>query len=106
MAPFEGDDSRVVSLRLGLCFAPSVALRSSVAGSDLKIPFARAAGSGWTGECVDPESSSLSHQIRCSRCRRALRDDVDYVGCEAFDEGAVCPGCLTMLEVEARRASG
>jgi len=49
---------------------------------------------------VDPESSNLSNQVRCSRCRRAPRDDADYVSWEAFDEGAVCPGCLTMLEVE------
>jgi hypothetical protein len=50
--------------------------------------------------------SNLSNQVRCSRCIRAPRDDADYVDWAAFDEGAVCPGCLTMLELEARRASG
>lgn len=55
---------------------------------------------------MDEESSKLSKQVRCSRCRRAPRDDADYVGWEPLDEGDVCPGCLTMLEVEARRATG
>ncbi len=55
---------------------------------------------------MDSESSSLPNQVRCSRCQRPPRDDADYVGWEALDEGTVCPGCLTMLEVEARRASG
>lgn len=58
------------------------------------------------GGSVDPESSNLSHQVRCPRCVRAPRDDADYVDWAALDEGAVCPGCLTMLEMEARRASG
>lgn len=53
-----------------------------------------------------PESSNLSNQVRCSRCRRAPRDDADYVGWEVLEEGAVCPGCLTMLETEVRRADG
>lgn len=61
---------------------------------------------GTGGGRVDPGSSNLSNQVRCSRCRRAPRDDVDYVGWEALDDGTVCPGCLTMLETEARRASG
>lgn len=55
---------------------------------------------------MDSESSKLSRQITCSRCLRAPRDDADYVDWEALDEGAVCPGCLTMLEAEARRAAG
>lgn len=55
---------------------------------------------------MNPESSNLSNQIRCPRCIRAPRDDADYVDWEALEEGAVCPGCLTMLEMEARRASG
>jgi hypothetical protein len=55
---------------------------------------------------VDPEGPNLSNQERCSRCQRAPRDDEDYLAWEALDEGAVCPGCLTMLEIEARRASG
>ena len=58
------------------------------------------------GGAVDPESSNLSNQVRCARCVRAPRDDADYVAWETLDEGAVCPGCLTMLEMEARRASG
>jgi hypothetical protein len=58
------------------------------------------------GGSVDPESSNLSNQVRCPRCVRAPRDDADYVDWAALDEGAVCSGCLTMLEVEARRASG
>jgi hypothetical protein len=89
-----------------MCFAPSVALRSSVAGSGLFTSLARAARLGEWGAAVEPESSNLSHQMRCSRCQRAPRDDDDYVGWEALDEGAVCPGCLTMLETEARRRSG
>jgi hypothetical protein len=55
---------------------------------------------------VDPEGPYLSNQVRCSRCQRAPRDEADYIGWEALDEVAVCPGCLTMLEMEARRASG
>lgn len=58
------------------------------------------------GGAVDPERSNLSDQVRCPRCVRAPRDDADYVDWAALDEGAVCPGCLTMLEMEARRASG
>jgi hypothetical protein len=54
---------------------------------------------------MDPQSSNLSSQVRCSRCRREPRDDADYVTWHALDEGAVCPGCLTMLETEARQAS-
>lgn len=54
----------------------------------------------------EPESSNLSNQVRCRRCIRAPRDDADFVGWATLDEGAVCPGCLTMLELEARRASG
>ena len=53
---------------------------------------------------MDREGSNLSNEVRCSRCGRAPRDDADYVGWEALDEGVVCPGCMTMLEVEARRA--
>jgi len=52
----------------------------------------------------DPQSSNLSHQVRCSRCQRAPRDDADYVNWQSLDEGVVCPGCLTMLEEEAQRA--
>ena len=55
---------------------------------------------------MDPESSNLSDQVWCSRCQRTARDDADYVGWEVLEECAVCPGCLTALEVEARRASG
>jgi len=55
---------------------------------------------------MEPESSKLSNQVRCSRCQRAPRNDLDYVDWEALDDAPVCPGCLTMLEVEARRASG
>ena len=58
------------------------------------------------GGTVDPESSNLSNQVRCLRCVRAPRDDADYVAWAALEEGAVCPGCLTMLEMEAHRASG
>jgi hypothetical protein len=50
---------------------------------------------------VDPQSSNLSSQVQCSRCRREPRNDEDYVTWQALDEGAVCPGCLTMLETEA-----
>ena len=58
------------------------------------------------GGAVEPERSNLSDQVRCPRCVRAPRDDADFVEWEVLDEGAVCPGCLTMLEVKARRASG
>jgi hypothetical protein len=65
----------------------------------------RAAGDEREGENVDPRGSNLSSQARCSRCRREPHDDTDYVTWHALDEGAVCPGCLMMLETEARRAS-
>jgi hypothetical protein len=55
---------------------------------------------------LDPEISNLSDQVTCLRCRRAPRDDADYVGWEALVEGVVCPGCLTMLELEGRRTAG
>lgn len=55
---------------------------------------------------MDPETSNFSNQVRCTRCVRTPGDDADYTEWEALDEGAVCPGCLTMLEMEARRASG
>jgi len=55
---------------------------------------------------VDQETSDLSNRVKCPRCQRAPNDDADYVAWEALDEGAVCPGCLTMLEMEARRARG
>jgi hypothetical protein len=76
-----------------------------VTGSDLNPD--RAAGfGGRTGRLnVDPQSSNLSSQVRCLRCRREPRDDADYVTWHALAEGSVCPGCLTMLETEARRAS-
>jgi hypothetical protein len=51
---------------------------------------------------MDPETSHLSHQVKCSRCRREPRNDADYVAWDAHDKGPVCPGCLTMLETEAR----
>jgi hypothetical protein len=53
---------------------------------------------------VDSQSSNLSSQIRCTRCRREPRDDADYVTWQALDEGAVCPGCLTLIETEAARS--
>jgi hypothetical protein len=53
---------------------------------------------------MDPQSSNLSSLVTCTRCRRPPRDDTDFVEWEKLDEGAVCPGCLTMLEQEARRA--
>jgi hypothetical protein len=72
-----------------------------VAGSDLDFPGASSAPVT-NGGCVDPEASDLSNQVRCARCRRAPRDDADFVGWEALDQGAVCPGCLTMHEVAMR----
>lgn len=51
---------------------------------------------------MEPDGSSLSNQVKCARCRRAPRDDADFVAWEALDDGVVCPGCLTMLEVDAR----
>ena len=55
---------------------------------------------------MNPEGSNLSNRVRCSRCLRAPRDDADFVGWEALDEGVVCPGCLTLLETDAHRADG
>jgi hypothetical protein len=40
---------------------------------------------------VDPEASNLSNQVRCSPCQRAPRDDADYVGWEALEEGRRFP---------------
>lgn len=51
---------------------------------------------------MGPDSSGLSNQVMCARCRRAPRDDADFVAWETIDEGVVCPGCLTILEVDAR----
>jgi hypothetical protein len=48
---------------------------------------------------VSSESSGPSH-VGCARCRRAPRDDADFVEWEELDDGKVCRGCLTMLEVE------
>src|SRR5690349_18170556 len=79
------------SNRLGSWFAPSVALRWPVAGSGLEYP-CTGSGLGRKGGCVDQETSDLSNRVKCSRCRRAPNDDADYVGWEALDEGAVCPG--------------
>ena len=53
---------------------------------------------------MDSQSSNLSSQVRCSRCRREPRDDADYVTWEALEEGTVCPGCLTLTEAEAARS--
>jgi hypothetical protein len=53
---------------------------------------------------VDPQSSNLSGQLRCSRCRREPRDDADYVTWHALEDGTACPGCLTMLEAAEHRA--
>ena len=70
------------------------------------MSLARAAGLGEREGVVDPETSNASNPVTCSRCRREPRDDDDQLGWEPLDEGPVCPGCLTMLEVEARRAGG
>lgn len=79
----------------------------SVSGGERSQPPLRGqrAGAIWEGR-VDPGSSNLSNQVTCSRCQRVPRDDADYVVWEALEEGPVCPGCLTMLELEARRTSG
>lgn len=53
---------------------------------------------------MDPESSNLSHDVRCSRCRREPRDDSDYVTWQALGDDTVCPGCLTLLEADEHRA--
>jgi hypothetical protein len=53
---------------------------------------------------LDPQSSNLSSHVSCSRCRREPRDDADYVTWRALEEGTVCPGCLTLLETDERRA--
>jgi len=49
--------------------------------------------------------SRLSNGAKCTRCQRAPRDDGDFVSWEQLDEGEVCPGCLTMLETQARRTA-
>lgn len=74
-------------------------------GSGLNFPLRGQRALGRREGRVDPETSNLSNQVRCSRCRRAPRDDADYVAWEALDDGTVCPGCLTMLEEGARSAS-
>jgi hypothetical protein len=76
-----------------------------VTGSDFNLDRAADLGDEREGRNVDPQSFNLSSQIRCSRCRRKPRDDADYVTWRALNDGAVCPGCLTMIETEARRAS-
>jgi hypothetical protein len=50
------------------------------------------------------QSWRLSEQVTCARCRRAARDDADFVGWEQLEDGQVCPGCLTMVEAHERRA--
>ncbi|HEY6960883.1 MAG TPA: hypothetical protein VI408_03240 [Gaiellaceae bacterium] len=72
-----------------------------MAGSD--VYFLSRGQRAWVtgGRGMEPESSNPSYQVTCSRCRRVPRDDDDYVGWEAIDDEAVCPGCLTMLEIEA-----
>jgi hypothetical protein len=52
---------------------------------------------------VDPQSSNLARQVRCSRCQREPRDDADYVTWHALEDGTACPGCLTMLEAAEHR---
>jgi len=54
---------------------------------------------------MDEQGSTLSNQAKCARCRRSPRDDVDFVDWEQIDDAEVCPGCLTMLEVQARRTA-
>lgn len=52
---------------------------------------------------MNPDGSDLSNQVGCARCMRAPRDDADLEQWEELDAGEVCPGCLTMLEVDTRR---
>lgn len=54
---------------------------------------------------MEDEGSRLSKQVTCARCRRAPRDDSDFVEWEKLEDGEVCPGCLTMLEAQASRAA-
>lgn len=53
---------------------------------------------------MDKQSSNLSNRVRCSRCARAPHGDVDFVEWVDIDEAPVCPGCLTMIEIDAQRA--
>ena len=46
-----------------------------------------------------------SSQVLCARCRRVPRDGSDLILWEPLAEGDVCPGCLTMLEADARRTA-
>ena len=41
--------------------------------------------------------------VACARCVRQPRDADDHAVWAAFEEGAVCPGCLTLTEVEQLR---
>lgn len=52
---------------------------------------------------MDSDSSDLPGWDVCTRCRREPRDEADYETWHTFDEGAVCAGCLTMLEAAASR---
>jgi hypothetical protein len=52
------------------------------------------------------EHDEDSGVIVCARCVRRPRDADDHAVWAAFEEGAVCPGCLTLTEVEQLRESG
>jgi len=51
---------------------------------------------------TDP-STDLSKTSACARCRRIAQDEDDLAGWELIDDDMVCPGCFTLLEVDAQQ---
>jgi hypothetical protein len=49
------------------------------------------------------EPSAWAELVTCARCARPPRDPDDRSAWAMVDEGEVCPGCLTLTEVEARK---
>jgi hypothetical protein len=43
---------------------------------------------------------------RCPRCTRSPRDAEDRLNWATIDDAEVCPGCLTMNDVERLRDDG
>jgi len=44
--------------------------------------------------------------IECTRCVRQPRDEDDRAEWADFEEGPVCPGCLTLRDAEDLREGG
>jgi hypothetical protein len=50
------------------------------------------------------ESGQAATPLVCVRCRRAPRDPDDRATWAVVDDDNLCPGCLTLDEVERLRA--